>query len=179
MTGLLHVNVLSLQAAEPAAAKQSKSQKQVEQKLALVARMLFQSPLGEKATRSPDDLEPAVYEAWLSAGLAFELAVEALERQNRDNADESLDSALAYFREASALNRKTSQPQQDFSQRLADLKSRVQGYHESLNRITKEKNVALSDRVSREQINEAITTAERFEQQGVGVGKRTGAGPQR
>jgi len=167
MTGLLHVNVMSLQAAEPAAAgKQPKSQKQVDQKLALVERMLFQSPLGEQAAKSPTDLDPAAYKAWLSAGLAFELAVEALERQNRANADESLDSALAYYREASALNRKANRPQQDFSQRLLDLKSRVQGYRDSLDRIAKEKNVSLSDRVSREQINQAMATAELFEQQG-------------
>jgi len=167
MTGLLHVNVLNLVAAEPnAAMKQPKSQKQVEQKLALVERMLFQSPLGEQAVKSPADLDPAVYEAWLSAGLAFELAVEALERQNRENADESLDSALAHYRQASALNRQSSRPQQDFSQQLLDLKSRVQGYRDSLDRIAREKDVSLSGRVSRGQINEAMATAERFEQQG-------------
>lgn len=163
MTGLLYVNVMNVQAADLA---QFRDQKQLEQKLALVERILFRSPLGERAEKTPTDLDPAAYEAWLAAGLAFELAVEALERKNHNNADESLNLALAHFREASSLNRKDGQQKHDYSALLKDLKSRIDGYQDSLERIAREKNVALTERLSREKIKQALTTAEHYEHDG-------------
>jgi hypothetical protein len=167
VAGLLHANLLGLWPLDVAAReKEPRTQKQLEQKRALVERVLFRSPLGEAAALGPGRLEPDVYQAWLAAGLAFELAVEAMERDNRHSADESLDSALAYYREAAALNRQASSQQRDYSRELIEVKGRVQGYVESLERIHSEKGTTLSGSESRRKIDEAMAAAQRYEDEG-------------
>jgi len=167
VTGLLQINLLNLQAAgESAGVKLKGSERNLEQKLALIERVLYQSPLGKQAANNPSELDPAIYETWLSARLAFELAVEALKEQNGENAIQSLDSALSLYREASAMNRRASKADVDFNARLADLKSRVQSYRDSLDRIAQEKNIRVADGLEKNKFDEALATAERHEKQG-------------
>jgi microcompartment protein CcmL/EutN len=167
VAGLLQANVLGLWPLDIAAREKApRTQKQLEQKLALVERVLFRSPLGEAAANGPDRLDADVYEAWVAAGLAFELAVEAMERENRDSADESLDSALAYYRKAAALNRQTSSAQRDYSHELDVVKGRVHGYVESLERIHSEKGTTPSGSAGRWKIDEAMAAAQRYEDEG-------------
>jgi len=167
MTGLLHMNVMNLQAdGEAGNGKQGKNQRQLQQKLALVERMLYQSPLGEAAMKDPSGMEPAVYKAWSGAKLSFELAVDSLEKQNGGNASASLNSALAFYREASALNREAKKAEVDFPALLSDLKNRVEGYRESLNRIAEEKNIPVADRLGNIEVDEALATVKGYEEQG-------------
>ena len=167
MAGLLQMNVANLQASEESGAgKQGKNQRQLEQKLALVERMLYQSPLGEQATNRPSKLDPAVYEVWLAARLAFDLAVESLEKRHGEDANMSLNSALTFYRKASALNRQAATPEVDFTALISELRSRVNGYRESLERILEEKNIQVSDSLSKNEIDTAIAAAEAYEKQG-------------
>ena len=162
--GVLH---MSLQTAIAAPAdKQLKTHKQLQQKLALVERMLFQSPLGEQATKLPSELPPPVYEAWLAASQAFERALAAMKNQNNNDADDLLNTALAHYRQASALKRQTSLPQKDFSLLLADIKARIQSYRESLDLIAQEKDTRQPQRMTQKEIDQTLVSAQSFAHQG-------------
>lgn len=164
VTGIFAMSLQVIVAAP--AEKQVKSKNQLQQKLTLVERMLFQSPLGEQASKALSDLPPPVYEAWLEASQAFELAMAELKNHNNDAADKSLNTALAHYRQASLLNRQSSRPQMDYSVLAKDIKERIQSYRESLDRISQEKAAQPSQSLGQIEIDELIASAENFERQG-------------
>jgi len=162
ITGALHAGPQIATATEG----QYNSERQLQQKLALVERMLFESPLGEQATRLPSELPPPAYEAWLAANQAFERALAAMKNRNNNDADSLLNTALAHYRQASALRRQTSLPQKDFSLLLADIKARIQSYRESLDLIAQEKDMRQPQRMTQNEIDQTLVIAQSFEQQG-------------
>ena len=162
ITGALHAGPQIATATEG----QYNSERQLQQKLALVERMLFESPLGEQATRLPSELPPPAYEAWLAANQAFERALAAMKNRNNNDADSLLNTALAHYRQASALRRQTSLPQKDFSLLLADIKARIQSYRESLDLITQEKDTRQPQRMTQKEIDQTLVSAQNFAQQG-------------
>ena len=162
ITGALHAGPQIATATEG----QYSSERQLQQKLALVERMLFESPLGEQATRLPSELPPPAYEAWLAASQAFERALAAMKNQNNNEADSLLNTALAHYRQASALKRQTSLPQKDFSLLLADIKARIQSYRESLDLIAQEKDTRQPQRMTQKEIDQTLVSAQNFAQQG-------------
>lgn len=162
ITGALHWGPQIATATEG----QYSSEGQLQQKLTLVERMLFESPLGEQAKKLPSELPPPAYEAWLAASQAFERALAAMKNQNNNDADDLLNTALAHYRQASALKRQTSLPQKDFSLLLADIKARIQSYRESLDLIAQEKDTRQPQRMTQKEIDQTLVSAQSFALQG-------------
>lgn len=167
VTGLLQMNILCLAAAEvTSAGQQEKNQRMLQQKMALVERMLYQSPLGEQVARQPSELSPAVRDAWESARQAFAMAVESLANKRDKSADEALDSALSFYRAAAVLNRGVKVENVDFASMLSVSKVRIGGYRQAMGRIAKEKHTEVSARVDDQMVKEVLVKAETLVKQG-------------
>lgn len=160
--GMLQLSVRSLSADDAP----SREQQMLEQKVALVERVLYQSPLGKQAKKQPSPLSAEARLAWESACREFDQAVESMQKNDDKKAHGKLDTALFFYRRASAINRGADQQNEQLKTLLPKLKDRIKGYLTSLDAITQEKGISMSQWMDEHEIIETIAAAESLQKHG-------------